>query len=98
MSNNTPMMVQYRKIKQQNKDTVLFFRMGDFYEMFEHDAKEISGLLNITLTKRNSIPMCGIPYHAAQTYISKLLKFGPPVETTEPPEKSKVGSWNNGSS
>ncbi len=91
MSNDTPMMIQYRRIKQQNKDTVLFFRMGDFYEMFEHDAKEISGMLNITLTKRNSIPMCGIPYHAAQTYISKLLKFGKKIAICEQTHLPKSG-------
>ena len=91
MSRETPMMIQYRKIKQQNKDTVLFFRMGDFYEMFEHDAEEISGLLNITLTKRNSIPMCGIPYHAAHTYISRLLKFGKKIAICEQTHIPKSG-------
>lgn len=91
MSKDTPMMIQYRKIKHQNKDSVLFFRMGDFYEMFEHDAEEISGLLNITLTKRNNIPMCGIPYHAAQTYISKLLKFGKKIAICEQTHIPKPG-------
>jgi DNA mismatch repair protein MutS len=79
----TPMMQQYREIKKQYRDSVLFFRMGDFYEMFEQDAVEASDLLEITLTKRNAIPMCGIPYHAAQTYIAKLLKLGKKIAICE---------------
>lgn len=53
------MMVQYRQIKEQHTDSILFFRLGDFYEMFEEDAITVSALLNLTLTKRNNVPMCG---------------------------------------
>jgi DNA mismatch repair protein MutS len=62
---------------------VLFFRLGDFYEMFSEDALEISALLNLTLTSRNGIPMCGIPYHASRTYIARLLKLGKKVAVCE---------------
>ncbi len=77
------MMRQYRRIKQEHGDAVLFFRMGDFYEMFENDAKDVSGLLNLTLTSRHGIPMCGLPYHAAQTYISRLLNAGRKIAICE---------------
>ncbi|MDA3850961.1 MAG: DNA mismatch repair protein MutS [Spirochaetaceae bacterium] len=92
MSDNTPMMKQYMSIKEQHKDAVLFFRMGDFYEMFKTDAVEVSRELNLTLTKRNGISMCGIPYHAATNYIGRLLKAGKKIaicEQTELPEKGK---------
>jgi len=88
----TPMMVQYRQIKEQNPDSVLFFRLGDFYEMFEADAIEVSRILNLTLTKRNNQKMCGIPYHAAKTYIKRLLDAGKKIaicEQTELPEGGK---------
>jgi DNA mismatch repair protein MutS len=68
------MLDQYRRIKHTHQGEVLFFRLGDFYEMFAEDAKEVSSLLNLTLTSRNGQPMCGIPYHAARTYIARLLK------------------------
>ncbi len=87
----TPMMLQYRRIKQQHKNEVLFFRMGDFYEMFEDDAKEISSLLDITLTQRSGIPMCGIPYHAAQNYIARLLKAGKKIAVCEQTHLPKPG-------
>lgn len=83
------MMVQYRQIKEQHQQTILFFRLGDFYEMFEQDAVEVSRLLNLTLTKRNGQPMCGIPYHAAKVYIKRLLEAGKKIaicEQTELPE------------
>lgn len=85
-------MVQYRQIKEQNPDSVLFFRLGDFYEMFEADAIEVSRILNLTLTKRNNQKMCGIPYHAAKTYIKRLLDAGKKIaicEQTELPEGGK---------
>lgn len=91
MAQKTPMMKQYYQIKTQHKDTVLFFRLGDFYEMFDKDAAEVSHLLNITLTKRNGIPMCGIPHHAAANYIARLLKLGKKIaicEQTKMPQKS----------
>jgi DNA mismatch repair protein MutS len=79
----TPMMVQYHQIKEQHQGEVLFFRLGDFYEMFEDDAREVSRLLNLTLTKRNGQPMCGIPYHAAKTYIKRLLEAGKKIAICE---------------
>ena len=80
----TPMMAQYRRIKSElPKDALLFFRLGDFYEMFFEDAKAASILLNVALTKRNSVPMCGVPYHAAPNYIAKLIKAGRRVAKAE---------------
>ena len=79
----TPMMRQYKALKRKSGDAVLFFRLGDFYEMFEKDAREVSALLNLTLTKRNGIPMCGIPYHASQGYIARLLKLGKKIAVCE---------------
>ncbi len=85
----TPMMQQYRRLRSSiPADTLLLFRLGDFYELFFEDAKEASALLNVALTKRNEVPMCGVPYHAAQTYIAKLIKAGRRVaicdQTSEP--------------
>ena len=71
----TPMMMQYASIKQNYKDEVVFFRLGDFYEMFDNDAVEVSRLLNLTLTHRQANPMCGIPYHAAKIYIARLFRL-----------------------
>src|SRR5215472_11917933 len=73
----TPMMQQYQRLRKSiPSDTLLLFRLGDFYEMFFDDAKEASVLLNVALTKRNGIPMCGVPYHAAQGYIRRLINAG----------------------
>ena len=80
---SSPMLEQYRKIKRDNQGSVLFFRLGDFYEMFAEDAKEVSALLNLTLTNRNGLPMCGIPYHAAHSYIGRLLRFGKKIAVCE---------------
>ncbi len=77
------MMAQYRRIKQEHRNDILFFRLGDFYEMFAEDAVEVSSLLNLTLTSRNGQPMCGIPYHAARSYIARLLKIGKKVAICE---------------
>lgn len=77
------MMQQYRSLKERHRDAVLFFRLGDFYEMFESDAAEVSSILGLTLTKRNGMPMCGIPYHASGTYIPRLLKAGKKVAICE---------------
>ncbi|MDR2536222.1 MAG: DNA mismatch repair protein MutS [Treponema sp.] len=77
------MMDQYKRIKRNHQGEVLFFRLGDFYEMFAEDAIEISQLLHLTLTKRNGLPMCGIPYHAARTYIARLLKLGKKIAICE---------------
>src|SRR5437879_4384454 len=78
---HTPMMQQYLRIKADYPDTLLFYRMGDFYELFFADAQKAARLLDITLTARGqsagkSIPMAGVPYHAAEAYIAKLLRQG----------------------
>ena len=74
---STPMMRQYHGLRAQvPKDALLFFRLGDFYELFFEDAVDGAKLLNLTLTKRNTIPMCGLPYHAAEGYITKVLASG----------------------
>jgi DNA mismatch repair protein MutS len=88
MSKLTPMMQQYMKIKEQYKDALLFFRLGDFYEMFFEDAKIASRELDITLTARDCglperAPMCGVPYHAAEGYIAKLIDKGYKVAICE---------------
>ena len=83
IDNVSPMLEQYRRIKREHQGEVLFFRLGDFYEMFESDALEISALLNLTLTSRSGKPMCGIPYHAAKTYIARLLKLGKKIAVCE---------------
>jgi DNA mismatch repair protein MutS len=85
------MMRQYRSIKSKHRDTILFFRLGDFYEMFEQDAAEASHLLDLTLTKRNGVPMCGIPYHASQGYIARLLKAGRKIAICEQTHIPKTG-------
>ncbi len=73
----TPMMRQYLAVRRElPPDTLLFFRLGDFYEMFGDDAKEASALLNVALTKRGTTPMCGVPFHAAKGYIEKLIAAG----------------------
>lgn len=79
----TPMMIQYRGIKEKYKNEVVFFRLGDFYEMFDSDAVEVSRLLNLTLTHRAQRPMCGIPYHAAKIYIARLLRLGKKIVICE---------------
>ena len=79
----TPMLDQYRRIKREHQGEVLFFRLGDFYEMFFEDALEVSALLNLTLTSRAGQPMCGIPYHASRSYIARLLKYGKKVAVCE---------------
>ena len=92
----TPMMQQYRRLRGSiPTDTLLLFRLGDFYELFFEDAKEASVLLNVALTKRNGVPMCGMPYHAAPTYIAKLIKAGRRVaicDQTSEPQPGKIVS------
>jgi len=83
MAERVAMLDQYRRIKSRYRDVILFFRLGDFYEMFFDDAIEASSLLDLTLTKRQGQPMCGIPYHASKTYIAKLLKAGKKVAICE---------------
>jgi DNA mismatch repair protein MutS len=88
------MMQQYQRLRKSiPADTLLLFRLGDFYELFFEDAKEASGLLNVALTKRNHVPMCGVPYHAAQRYIAKLIKAGKRVaicDQTSEPQPGKI--------
>src|SRR3954468_10720118 len=90
----TPMMQQYQRLRASvPADTLLLFRLGDFYELFFEDAKEASGLLNLALTKRNDVPMCGMPYHAAQGYIAKLITAGRRVaicDQTSEPQQGKI--------
>ena len=80
---NTPMMAQYRDLKRHHQDAILFFRLGDFYEMFDADAKDAAELLEIALTQRNGVPMCGVPHHAARSYVARLLKAGRRVAVCE---------------
>jgi DNA mismatch repair protein MutS len=77
------MMIQYLSIKEQHRDAVLFFRLGDFYEMFNEDAVEVSRLLSLTLTQRAGNPMCGIPFHASKSYIARLLRAGKKIAICE---------------
>ncbi len=101
MSDATPMMAQYLEIKAKAGDALLFYRMGDFYELFFDDAVKASAALNITLTKRGrhagaDIPMCGVPYHAYENYLARLIRAGFSVaiceQTEDPAEARKRGS------
>ncbi|MAP25051.1 MAG: DNA mismatch repair protein MutS [Rickettsiales bacterium] len=91
------MLAQYMQIKNENPDCLLFFRLGDFYELFYDDATTAAGILNITLTKRSrekdqDVPMCGVPFHAAEGYIAKLIQANQKVaicEQLETPEEAK---------
>ncbi|HUW68996.1 MAG TPA: DNA mismatch repair protein MutS [bacterium] len=83
MAEQLPLLEQYDRIKTQHRDEILFFRLGDFYEMFYGDAIEASSILNLTLTHRQEAPMCGIPHHAARGYIGRLLKAGKKVAICE---------------
>ena len=93
----TPMMQQYLQIKERYRDAILFFRLGDFYEMFFDDAHTAAKVLDIALTSRNksddgSVPLCGVPYHSAEPYIQKLLDAGHKVavcEQVEDPSTAK---------
>ncbi len=91
MSSQTPLMVQYQSIKDAYKNEVLFFRLGDFYEMFNEDAVEVSRLLNLTLTQRSGSPMCGIPYHASKIYIARLLRLGKKIAICEQLSQNTAG-------
>ncbi|WP_447978162.1 DNA mismatch repair protein MutS [Candidatus Nitrospira bockiana] len=94
-SETTPLMRQYREIKQAHRDAILFFRVGDFYEMFYEDAETAAGILNIALTSRDKhkadpVPLCGVPHHAAMNYIAKLLKAGRTVALCDQVEDPKL--------
>ena len=85
---HTPMMQQYLSIKAEHPNDLVFYRMGDFYELFFDDAKQASQLLDVTLTARgktngNPIPMCGVPFHAAENYFAKLVNQGVSVAICE---------------
>ncbi|MGE4580009.1 MAG: DNA mismatch repair protein MutS [Desulfuromonadales bacterium] len=95
MSSTTPMMRQYLEIKSQYPDAILFFRLGDFYEMFMEDAVTASRVLDITLTSRNKgaaeeVPLCGIPYHSSQPYIARLVENGYKVAVCEQVEDPRA--------
>jgi DNA mismatch repair protein MutS len=88
MTSHTPMMQQYLRIKAEHPDALLFYRMGDFYELFYDDARRAARLLDITLTARGAsagqpIPMCGVPYHAADGYLARLVRLGESVAICE---------------
>ena len=88
MAQLSPMMQQYYKIKEDNKDSILFFRLGDFYEMFFEDAKIASKELELTLTGRDCgleerAPMCGVPFHSCESYIARLVQKGYKVAICE---------------
>jgi DNA mismatch repair protein MutS len=88
----TPMMAQYRRIKGElPKDALLLFRLGDFYEMFFEDAQSGAQLLNLSLTARNGVPMCGLPHHAANSYIARILKSGRKVAICDQMEDARPG-------
>src|SRR5215218_3306863 len=93
----TPMMVQYRRLKDEAGDALLFYRMGDFFELFFDDAKAAASCLDIALTKRGAdagepIPMCGVPIHSAESYLARLIRAGHRVaiaEQTESPAEAR---------
>src|SRR5210317_2078224 len=105
LKTHTPMMQQYLRIKAEYPDTLLFYRMGDFYELFYEDARKAARLLDITLTKRGQssgepIPMCGVPYHAVENYLARLVRksesiaiceqIGDPATSKGPVERKVV--------
>src|SRR6478736_10232147 len=93
----TPMMTQYKRLKDEAGDALLFYRMGDFFELFFEDAKAASATLDIALTSRGAdagepIPMCGVPVHSAESYLARLIKGGHRVaiaEQTESPADAR---------
>ena len=88
----TPMMAQYQAMRRSlPADVLLLYRLGDFYEMFFEDAKTAAPILNVALTKRNAVPMCGVPYHAADAYIAKLVRAGKRVAIAEQTSEPKPG-------
>src|SRR5690554_8078686 len=96
LSSHTPMMQQYLRVKAEFADTLLFYRMGDFYELFFEDAKRAAEILDITLTARGQssgkpIPMAGVPYHSADGYIAKLVRLGLSVARSEERRVGKEG-------
>jgi DNA mismatch repair protein MutS len=101
MGDATPLMKQYLEIKSQHQDAILFFRVGDFYEMFYEDAQIASEILEIALTSRDknkeeAVPLCGVPYHAATPYIAKLIRAGWKVAICEQMEDPKLARLQSG--
>ena len=90
-NNQTPLMRQYQEIKDRYPFATVFFRLGDFYEMFGNDAIEAAPILEVTLTKRTNTPMCGVPYHALNGYLQKLVKAGKKVAICEQLEEPGAG-------
>ena len=88
----TPMMRQYRRIKSELPEgVILFFRLGDFYEMFFEDAQRAAPVMGIALTKRNNTPMCGIPFHALDSYLAKMVRAGLKVAICDQVEEASAG-------
>src|SRR5881392_463829 len=88
----TPMMQQYQRLRGSvPADVLLLFRLGDFYELFFEDAKEGAALLNVALTKRNGVPMCGVPFHAADNYVRRLIKAGKRVAICDQVSEPRPG-------
>ena len=99
---DTPMMRQFLAIKAEHPDAIVFYRMGDFYEMFLHDAELAAPLLDIALTtrdrgKEDAVPMCGIPVHAALPHIKRLADLGHRVAICEQVEDAKAADQNSNS-
>ena len=89
---DTPIMRQYQEIKSRHPHSLLFFRLGDFYEMFGADAQDAAQILGLVLTQRQGVPMCGVPAHNAQNYIARLLRAGRKIaiaDQLEAPSKDK---------
>ena len=98
MADFSPMMKHYLQTKEQYKDCILLYRLGDFYEMFFEDAQKASKILDLTLTGKNCgmderAPMCGVPYHAVDSYVAKLIAAGQKVaiceQLSDPKDKSR---------
>src|SRR5688572_16496601 len=89
---DTPVMRQYQELKARHPHALLFFRLGDFYELFGEDARDASAILGLVLTQRQGVPMCGVPFHNAQNYVARLLRAGRKIaiaEQMEEPSKAK---------
>jgi DNA mismatch repair protein MutS len=100
-ASHTPMMQQYLAIKAEHPDILLFYRMGDFYELFYDDARRAAELLDITLTARgksagNPIPMAGVPVHAVDGYLAKLVRLGESVAICEQVGSPRMRCWTTG--
>ena len=101
MAELTPMMQQYLQVKADYQDAFLFFRLGDFYEMFFDDAKRASELIDLTLTHRGKsngepIPMAGVPFHSVEGYLAKLVKLGESVAICARPEVGGPSDFEHG--